>query len=962
MKKGSVVFCLWNNKQTTIPEVLSALSDKRKAVRANMKTRITSVSKKRTISKELVHTPRRSIHFYLARQNSSPAEFARTKKIRPFSSWIPDPISHATYSLHWKSPPLLWPMLLWKQGEDATKSIHESKDIFDQKDRLRILVNRWNTLSSSSLTHHDWCEAQNLLSDTFGCTDDNRENITYSCSLDDQLRCQEEMIRDGFLLLQQMALTLEQNPLLRNHESYQQIPISILYSMMDSWTKLTLKHAEGHRFLKEKTTEYDAVDIQFADRRIIHRPLTVMKGMIHCFNTGLFRQPQADEISFWLEVLLKLTTTETKDYQETVKLSNWATTNQQLARHWTEGCLEYHLIALNRLRQPLQCEAALLKWQQFWNEDCSEYSKSVTTCHYNLVLKTWAEDDSVGYHSVKRIQFFLNQMDDSNVSTNIESYDALFLAFVKHVRRLLDCNHQINDIFESVKYKEEMENLFQELKKRANVDAAYSLTVDTFNCLVEMNAILADEKNIERVERSDALVQEMQTTYRLRPTLHTYISLMSGFAKTNRVEKIEELYQKTIRLYREGDASFCPTRQLHSIRIWAWSRAGNPEKTTACISEMHQQRNYVLLHDDFSPRTHDFNAIMSAWLRSQRGDEAAINALYLLKQMKRHHECGRYDCQPDVVTYNIAMATFNRYKAPGSSQTAMHILRRLEFRTKMEPQNDAARPSLETYKHVLVALIREFGEDDSTLGEIFNLLRVLSDQPSSFWPKNPHQIGMGFAWIKDEIVRSKLSNNEQERILSTIYDLERRVESYLDIKRIAKSSVGSQRRSFSSMRSFSTTAGAAQRVERRHADKRRSNQNIFFSSSMLGILGGTLTAILAAKCSSCESPTTECQSRRFPPAFVSRRYLHDDSTHSSNEAEQPNYVNTEGRRQRPTDCPMCQKYGSGPCGPLFCKSADYQSYSHQMINLGRCILPTFHFSSTHTNCRDMVGMYRRAPR
>ena len=129
---------------------------------------------------------------------------------------------------------------------------------------------------------------------------------------------------------------------------------------------------------------------------------------------------------------------------------------------------------------------------------------------------------------------------------------------------------------------------------------------------------------------------------------------------------------------------------------------------------------------DGKPGTRDFNAVLHAWLMSNRSD-AASEAMKVLDKMNEFAISGRFHCTPDRISYNIVIRALCLESDKGPE--ALSLLR------MMQSRDSDVQPDLITYSQVLDALVSSSNlstETISLIDEVIDELLVV-DKDATFW-------------------------------------------------------------------------------------------------------------------------------------------------------------------------------------------------------------------------------------
>jgi len=255
-------------------------------------------------------------------------------------------------------------------------------------------------------------------------------------------------------------------------------------------------------------------------------------------------------------------------------------------------------------------------------------STRVNLKHVNVVLSSWARSDQ--RMAAKMANSIIAECRKLGVSPDVESFTHLIMAWAKNT--WVDPAVVVNVLRHMQKQQEE------------------SVAPNEFTYRAVLLGLLRS-KRADALEQAESILQEMSDAG-LKQEAHDYTALMLKLAEESKVERVEALWTKMKRSWEEGNVSLRPDFQSQTIRLRAWSDAGNPTMATAVLREMISLSASGVLNR--KPGTNEFNLVLSAWLRSDQPD-AAEKAESGLKQMMQLSATGQFDCAPNQSSHNIVI-------------------------------------------------------------------------------------------------------------------------------------------------------------------------------------------------------------------------------------------------------------------------------------------------------------------
>jgi pentatricopeptide repeat protein len=254
-------------------------------------------------------------------------------------------------------------------------------------------------------------------------------------------------------------------------------------------------------------------------------------------------------------------------------------------------------------------------------------------------------------------------------------------------------------------------------------------------------------------ERAQALFAEMLQSG-LIPDRFTYNSLMALFLRRSRPDLVEDLFRDLVQGWNNsaGDESLKPDMQAYTTLLQAWSRVGEPERTAEVLNEMITKCELGEL--DGRPTTRVFDAVLQAWLRSNRPD-APTQASKGLERMLVLSESGRFDCRPNLYSYSTVISTYTRSRAPNAGQGALQTLHRLQalYHRTGDPK---CRPSPVAYAQVMIAL--SFGSTLEAFRSFEQLLMEIQENDTLHWSEE--SVAPTFRKVARELENSHLPHKQ----------------------------------------------------------------------------------------------------------------------------------------------------------------------------------------------------------
>ena len=307
---------------------------------------------------------------------------------------------------------------------------------------------------------------------------------------------------------------------------------------------------------------------------------------------------------------------------------------------------------------PYQCEEALRRYVATSTEENMKPAKSfvIEQNHFNVAISAWSE--SKHPRAVEQATRLFEFMQGHGYYPNIFCYTSLIMAWARSNTK---------------EGAENIERLFGEVKTRWQ-EGDMSMRPNGVICTSVLWG-LSRSSDPAALEKTTFYYNEMKEMVGMKPIAGIWNSMMAAYARNGQLERVEHLFQELKTAYEQnGLAEAKPDLVAYTVRLHAWSKAGQPEKTAEILAEMIELREQGEWDEKITTRL--FNAVLNAWLQSKRAD-AAEKAEKGLNEMLRFANKKHFDCQPDEFSFCTAIsAHVERLRSDGtdSHHTMTRIL------------------------------------------------------------------------------------------------------------------------------------------------------------------------------------------------------------------------------------------------------------------------------------------------
>jgi len=187
----------------------------------------------------------------------------------------------------------------------------------------------------------------------------------------------------------------------------------------------------------------------------------------------------------------------------------------------------------------------------------------------------------------------------------------------------------------------------------------------------------------------------------IRPTAHTFVTVMDAWAKAGKgvegAEHCQRLLDRLVSLYDKfGCIELRPNPKCFGTVIDAWSKADDRYQTAESAELVLNRMEELFLHSNSgNPKEMlsnvAYNSVIDAWSRRTGTDTAERAEIILRRLVKNYQLTSNRFLMPDVITYTgVIKAYVNR---PDGGKKALEILD--EMNGQYKDGNNKARPDIQ---------------------------------------------------------------------------------------------------------------------------------------------------------------------------------------------------------------------------------------------------------------------------
>jgi len=231
---------------------------------------------------------------------------------------------------------------------------------------------------------------------------------------------------------------------------------------------------------------------------------------------------------------------------------------------------------------------------------------------------------------------------------------------------------------------EEMVKRVVEERNAGNTEATVTLT--DYNLLIEGWArSKCGTAAAERCEQILSQLEEHPDTFPNRDSFKAVLLAWKASKDANAATRAQRILEKMINDFISGENRMaCPDSECFDIVLQLWSRSGRddaPQRNEHLVLAMERLYDATRI-ECLQPKTSSFNAVLAAWSRSE-DPETVKHVSGIVEFMETHAKLGDTSIEPDMVSYNIYVATLARWKQHPNKVEA--LLKKVEGNENLVP-------------------------------------------------------------------------------------------------------------------------------------------------------------------------------------------------------------------------------------------------------------------------------------
>lgn len=281
-----------------------------------------------------------------------------------------------------------------------------------------------------------------------------------------------------------------------------------------------------------------------------------------------------------------------------------------------------------------------------------------------------------------------------------------------------------------------------------------NLHVSSVTCDAVLNA-WAQQGTLDAAERAYLILQRMEylQSKDIKPSTHSYATVMNGFAKCGDAERVEAILLNLLKQAGKKDSIEVDT-VVFNVAINAWQNSKDPRagsKARALLNQMEELSATFATKPDIV----SYNSAISAWAGSGHVN-AASQAEKLLQKMQKEALESDDAPKPNTISYNAVLHAHSRSGEPGSATRAQTILQYM-----IRSRNPDIEPDVYSFTSVLNALAKSKDPEKATKCQ--QLLDVLLDLYQSTYRVTLRPSEITFNTVLNAAAFSSSGTTEEQR-------------------------------------------------------------------------------------------------------------------------------------------------------------------------------------------------------
>lgn len=261
---------------------------------------------------------------------------------------------------------------------------------------------------------------------------------------------------------------------------------------------------------------------------------------------------------------------------------------------------------------------------------------------------------------------------------------------------------------------------------RSSNSASNSIRPDVRSYTKVINAISRSYSREDAGAWAEDMLNKMESLYlsgendSVKPNTFTYTAVIEAYANSgapNAAQKAEEICNRMVQKYQEGDPNVTPSARSFNAVIHAYAKSR--EEGAAQQAELVFDRMMELFEesgmDEIKPNAVNFNSLIGAWAKCGK-IESARRAEEILERMEALYKAGDESMKPTTVSFNTVIDAYAKSGEEGAAERAARLLEHMQELHDTGIDVDA-KPNVRSFNSVINAWAKSRHEDAALKAE-----------------------------------------------------------------------------------------------------------------------------------------------------------------------------------------------------------------------------------------------------
>ncbi len=261
---------------------------------------------------------------------------------------------------------------------------------------------------------------------------------------------------------------------------------------------------------------------------------------------------------------------------------------------------------------------------------------------------------------------------------------------------------------------------------RSSTTSSNTIRPDVRSYTKVINAISRSFSREDAGEWAEGMLDKMESLYKsgendsVKPNTFTYTAVIEAYANSgapNAAQKAEEICNRMVQKYQEGDPNVTPSARSFNAVIHAYAKSrdeGAAEQAELVFDRMMELYEESGL-EEIKPNAVNFNSLIGAWAKCGK-IESARRAEEILERMEALYKAGDESMKPTTVSFNTAIDAYAKSGEEGAAERAARLLEHMQELHDSGFDVDA-KPNVRSFNSVINAWAKSRHEDAALKAE-----------------------------------------------------------------------------------------------------------------------------------------------------------------------------------------------------------------------------------------------------